>query len=383
MKGEAALPPLLRPPGRGGASLVAGFARTLNYSSVNEDWRTEARALRVTPRDSVLCVTGSGARPLDLLDAEPGHILAVDVNPAQNALLHLKIAAIRALSFDAYSRFLGLSEATAKERLDVFSRLAVDLPPPISQYWQEHLPCLTSGVLWSGRWERYFRRVGFLARLLRPRVTARLLECQDLESQRRFVEERWNTVLGRSLTRAALSRPLVRLAFGDPAFLASEGIDAGRFVHDRMTDHLRRVLARESFMVSLILTGRLCEADLPPHLTREGVDRIRPRLDSLEIVTADVIDLLRRPKDAGRFDAFSISDLPSFLTRERFEELLHGILESAAPRARFCIRLFLRRPALPDPFPEHLIRDGSLEASLAEDDHAFAYDFLAGFVAAR
>src|SRR3989337_2234761 len=43
------------------------FFKTLNYASVNEDWRTEAEALRPGPEDTVLCVTGSGDRPLDLL----------------------------------------------------------------------------------------------------------------------------------------------------------------------------------------------------------------------------------------------------------------------------------------------------------------------------
>ena len=356
------------------------FLSTLNYSSVNEDWRSEARALAPGPDDSVLCVTGSGARPLDLLAMGPRRVLAVDLNPAQTALLHLKVAALRALPFDVYARFLGLSPAAGGERLDVFSRLAPDLPPEASRFWNRNLRSVTSGVLWAGRWERYFRRAGSLARLLRPRVTAQLLGFEDIEEQRRFVARRWDTRFGRLLTRVALSRPAVRILFGDPAFHAAGGIPAGRFVNDRMTAHLRRVLARESFMVSLILIGRLPSRDLPPHLTPEGATRIRQFLDRLDIVTADVVDLLAARSDTERFDVFSLSDVPSFLTQLRFEELLDGIVLSASPSARFCIRLFLVRPTFPKGMAGRLIRDGALERRLAEDDHAFAYDFLAGGV---
>ena len=80
----------------------------LAYSSVNEDWRTEAAALRLAPDARVLCVTGSGARPLDLLAVTPARVVAIDVNAAQNHLLELRVGAMRALQFDAYTAFLGL-----------------------------------------------------------------------------------------------------------------------------------------------------------------------------------------------------------------------------------------------------------------------------------
>ena len=356
------------------------YFRMLNYSSINEDWRTEASALVPGPADSVLCVTGSGARPLDLLALGPSLVLSVDVDPAQTALLHLKVAALRRLPFDGYARFLGLVIAGKDERLDVFESLASELPDEAASFWRRRRRDIAGGVLWAGRWERYFRLVGRAVRLLRPRAAARLFSFQEIGAQQRFVEEEWDNAAGRFLTHLALSAPAVRLLFGDPAFAAA-GSGAARYVHERMSAHLGRVLARESFMTSLVIRGTLPAGDLPPHLTPSGAEVIRGRLDGLQVVTGDVVALLDTPATARKFAAYSLSDVPSYLTQAGFERLLDGVARHAAPGARFCARFFLKRPRFPERLASRLVRDEELERRLAEEDHAFAYDFVAGRVA--
>jgi S-adenosylmethionine-diacylglycerol 3-amino-3-carboxypropyl transferase len=361
---------------------VSRSASGLNYSSVNEDWRTEATALACSAGSNVLCMTGSGARPLDLLALGPARVVAVDANPAQNALLILKAAAMGQLPFEKYVRFLGLAPARSGERLAVLASLSPYLPPDVADFWNTQRRAVATGVLWAGRWERYFRVTARAARLLRPRATARLFSFDDIAAQRRFVARSWDSALGRLLTRLVLSRTAARFLLRDPAFATARNLDAGRFVHERMTAHLAGVLAKESFMVSLVLRGRLPAKDLPPHLTPSGVEAIRPRLDRLVVLTTDVVDLLEDAARVERFDAFSLSDIPSYLTQERFERLLDGLVRRAAPGARFCIRLFLVRPSFPERFTARLVRDPSLERCLAREDHAFAYDFIAGRVAA-
>ncbi len=356
-------------------------AAPFRYTSVNEDWRTEAAALSPGPLDDVLCVTGSGARPLDLLALGPRRIVAVDVDPAQSALLELKAAAIRGFDFERYARFLGLHRAPARERLAAFASLVPRLSPAATRLLGAHGRDVARGVLYRGRWERYFRAAGRVSGLLRPGLVSRLFSFGDLATQRRFVAESWDTSFGRLLTAAALSASVTRLLLRDPAFTAGHGVPAGRFVSDRMAAHLGRVLARESFMASLVLRGVLPQADLPPHLTPEGFATIREHLDRLEIVTADVVDLLHRDGETEQFDAFSLSDVPSYLTADSLARLLDGIVRRASPQARFCLRLFLVRPPFPEPFPARLVRNVVLERRLVEEDHAFAYDFVAGRVA--
>ena len=58
---------------------MSNFGRTLNFTSANEDGATELAALALGPGDHVLCLTASGARPLDLLLANPARITSIDM----------------------------------------------------------------------------------------------------------------------------------------------------------------------------------------------------------------------------------------------------------------------------------------------------------------
>ena len=93
------------------------FFRSLNYASVNEDWRTEATALRPAAGDTALCVTGSGDRPLDLLAVAPMKVLAIDRNAAQTHLLRLKVAALSVFPFGDYAAFLNVISECSQAQL--------------------------------------------------------------------------------------------------------------------------------------------------------------------------------------------------------------------------------------------------------------------------
>ena len=358
---------------------MSRFGSTLNYSSVNEDWRTEARALAVGPGDRVLAITGGG-RPLDLLLPGPERVVAIDAVPAQSALLELEAAAMRSLAYDSYAAFLGLTPATRAERRQVLDNLLAGLGTEARAFWSAHRRMVERGVLFQGRWERFFRLGSMVGRLVRPGKIRQLFAFEDLEAQRAFVREHWDTAAWSWLHDAFLSRVVLLSVLGDPAFHAHVAVRPGRFVRERMKESLLSVLARENFMVSLTLRGRLAALDLPPRLTPEGVAAIRERLERLEIVTGDVIAHLEEVAP-GTYTRFSLSDVPSYLSQKDFERLLDALARAGAPGARFCIRLFLSRPRFPERHAAVLVREPDLERRLAKEDHAFAYDFIVGRLA--
>jgi S-adenosylmethionine-diacylglycerol 3-amino-3-carboxypropyl transferase len=358
----------------------SGFMRTLNYTSVNEDWRTEAAGLRIGATDDVLCITGSGARPLDLLALDPARVVAIDLNPVQNHLLHLKIAAMRRLPYEEYAAFLGLRAASAPwrpgaRRAELWRALSAEVPPATRDFWGGRPAMIRAGVLYLGRWERFYRRAAMLGRLLRPRAIPALFEFRALEDQRDFVRRHWDTPLWRAAWATVCSPVTSRLVFRDPAYYRHVAVPVARVLYERMRASLERYLARENFMVGLCLRGWLPDGDLPPHLTPEGHATIRTRLDRLQVVTADVVEYLHEPARGG-FTRFSLSDVPSFLTAPGFEALVDGATRSAAPGARVVIRQFLTRYTLPASLAARLAREPELEVRLAREDRAFAYDFL-------
>jgi len=346
---------------------MADFMTTLNYASVNEDWRTEARGLRLRPDDRLLCVTGSGARPLDLLAQQPCHIVAIDLNPVQSALLKLKMAALREWSFGDYSRFVGLESAPEQWRMERLRGLGLDHP------WPAEL--IEPGVLYQGRWEKHFRRVARIGRMLRGPMIRQLFAFDELDAQRAFVDANWNSTSWRSAWRWVMNPTVSRLFFGDPAFFAHPQISVGSELFDRMGRLLQHCLARESFMASLVLKGDLSPDDLPPHLTPSGVQTLRSRLDQVEIITTDLIDHLEQV-EPGTYTRLSLSDVPSFLDEAAFERLIRAAVRVLEPGGRVAIRQFLTRYIVPADLDVLWRREPDLEKQLALEDRSFAYEFI-------
>ncbi|MDX1973722.1 MAG: DUF3419 family protein, partial [Candidatus Sumerlaeia bacterium] len=79
----------------------------LVYNCCWEDPRLDRVALEITPQDTILVITSAGCNALDYALLGPAKVNAVDMNRRQNALLDLKIAAIKELEFDDFFRMFG------------------------------------------------------------------------------------------------------------------------------------------------------------------------------------------------------------------------------------------------------------------------------------
>ena len=83
------------------------YARSLVYNTCWEDPAVDRRALQLGPDDSVMVISSAGCNALDYALDAPARIHAVDANPRQNALLELKIAAIRRLEYEDFFALFG------------------------------------------------------------------------------------------------------------------------------------------------------------------------------------------------------------------------------------------------------------------------------------
>lgn len=67
-----------------------------------EDPEMDRRAFNITPRDAVISITSAGCNPLNFLAQSPARLISVDGNPAQNAVLELKLATIATQDHDTF-----------------------------------------------------------------------------------------------------------------------------------------------------------------------------------------------------------------------------------------------------------------------------------------
>lgn len=352
------------------------------YSADNEDSRSELRALAPAPGDALVCVAAGGGRALSLLGGGGGRLLAVDRRPEQLHVLELKAAALDALPHSALRAFLGV-DASA-HRLDAWASLRGALSPGARRYWNARPTLIRDGVLYAGRLEAWLarsaawgRRAGWL------RWPAACLAARDLAAQRAVLLSRAAEVAGGERGFALLMHPAVAwLAMRDPSFLRSSEGNPGRCLYRRLVAWADRHLLRDSFLLSLIWSGRYDpDGALPLWLTPEGAERARKRLAALELVCADLAALPAR-LPAGACVHWSLSDVSCWMSERRFAELLTAIATACAPGSRVCFRNLAAVRGLPAPKPGRpaLALLPGLTAAIEAEDRSVFYRLVAAEV---
>jgi S-adenosylmethionine-diacylglycerol 3-amino-3-carboxypropyl transferase len=355
------------------------FFSLLRYSFGNEDWRTEEEALDIQPHDHVLCITASGDRPLNLLTRECQKMVCVDANSAQNYLLHLKAAAMNHLDYEEYLAFLGATPC--RERKQVLDSLIPCMDPAAGQFWAKRKNMVAKGILYQGAVERLTNLVAKLFAVARGKKIKRLFAMNNIEEQRKFLREEWDSYFLRKLFNLVLNTFLSRLIIEDPGLANfSPDLKPGNYLYDRIHASLERELAKKNLLLSLLLKGKVSKEAFSPYLTEEGIQAIKPRLSTLEVHTVDIVNYLESLTEPT-FDVFSVSDVASYLSYPNFIRLLKGMIKTAKPGARFCMRQFLSSYEIPSSLQPYFIRDKSLEKRLERLDNCFVYRFTVGTIA--
>jgi S-adenosylmethionine-diacylglycerol 3-amino-3-carboxypropyl transferase len=354
--------------------------QSILFSACNEDSRSELRAFGSLAGHNVFSVTAGGGRVLALLLDGPASITAVDLNPAQNALLELKVGAMRLLDHEGYLRFLGVRPAY--DRLATYDQVRKSLSPAGARFFDRNRRSIEVGILFQGKLERYLALVSKMTKVVHPFGLGKLLASRTLEEQRALID-RWETPLWRTLSRPFCRRSVLAALSGDPGFYQHlpEGFVLHDAIYDRVFRHLRNNLLRENPLLQLVLHGRyMWDPALPIYLNQATYGRVKAALEKvdLRIVTGTVDEALTG--SPGTYDAFSLSDICSYLTEEQHHALFERVLSRASAGARVCSRSNLyHRPLAPD-HERRLARDEALEAELSLHDHSCVHDFVVGTV---
>ena len=359
---------------------MGNFYRRLSYTFGNEDADTEHRALQMNPGNRALCVTASGDRPLHLLLKDCKEVVAIDLNPYQNYLLELKIAAMAHLTYQQYIAFLGM--APSKERLQILQKLLPYLTPKAQKFWNDHKKAIEAGVIYAGATEKLVLLAGRWISRLRRRRVKKLFAAKTLEEQAEYVNKGWQTPLWKLVFRVALHPKLTKSTLKDPGLYeyVDSRINIGTHLYGRLHRVLARTPVKENAFASMILRGKISPEAYPPYLTEEGYNTIRERLDRIQIHTGNVIEYLENcPPEC--FDRFSLSDIASYMDRPSFERLLRAVHHAARPDARICARQFLSRHNLDPDLVPLFKRETALEEELARDDCWPVYKFMVATIA--
>jgi len=173
-----------------------------------DDSRADAQILSIQSDDVILAPTSAGDNILSFTLQKPKCIHAVDLNPAQNHLLELKVAAFQALGYDDVWKLFGVGK-DANFRTLLMDKLSPYMSSHAFQFWLSHGPRIFAGpgLFYSGGSRRALnlaKRPLFLTG--RSDAAKRLAEAGTLDEQKDI----WD----RSIRSVALNRSLYSVVVG-------------------------------------------------------------------------------------------------------------------------------------------------------------------------
>ncbi|KAK2073856.1 hypothetical protein P8C59_008101 [Phyllachora maydis] len=185
------------------------------YAFTWEDSRVDEQLLKLGPADVVLAITSAGDNVLSYAMQSPARIHAVDLNPAQNHLLELKVASYTALCYDDFWKLFGQGKHPEFRRL-LLSNLSPHLSSRAFQYWLQNAAVFTSprgrGLYDTGGSKHAIRLFRWLTSLFGcRRAVLDALKAKTLEEQR----EIWQG----KIRPALMSKLVSKLVVSSEAFL--------------------------------------------------------------------------------------------------------------------------------------------------------------------
>jgi len=330
--------------------------RALVYNACWEDPAVDREILRLGPDDDVLVITSAGCNALDYALQAPRSVWAVDANPRQNALLALKVAALRRLPHADVWRLFGEGRHIQARAL-YFDALRGDLNDFDQKYWDRRIGWFSSrrgsfyyhGLSGLAAWG--FRRYLALQPKLRDAVE-RMFAADSVEAQRLIYESEVGPRLWTRPVNALLSSQLVMNLLGVPlpqrklVELQHGGQVAG-FIREAIEYVVCRLPLRDNYFWRVYFTGRYADGCCPEYLKADNAAALRGGLlDRVRWHSDTVTGFLQQHSGSiSRFVLLDHMDWMSTYHPVALREEWEAILCRAAPGARILLRSAQSQPA--------------------------------------
>ena len=329
----------------GGTGLATALAGELRYSTVWEDHLLLEQALRIESGDELLVIAGAGCNVLNLLLRAPRHIVAIDFNPAQAALVELKLAALRLLEHDELLALLGIDPHD--DVLALYERVRPLLGTAARRWWDVNVHLLSQGIEQAGRLERYiagFREQHLLRIHTRDRVERIFTIASPAERRRYVIEEIFTPALVDAFRGYFTAESLASRGRSAEQSRYVNGVDVPGWFLRRLRWACAVLPTRGNFYLQRFLLGTVAVDEVgPPYLRRATYERLRALAPRVEVVCAPLEEYLVARRDRLISKA-ALSDAFEYLSEDESNALFACLAERMAPRARLAYwNLFVRR----------------------------------------
>lgn len=346
--------------------------KRIDYSQCWEDPEILTEALGINKTDSILSVSSGGDNTLSLLCLGPKKIVSIDVNPVQNYLLELKLAALTNLRYHEILAFLGIEES--KNRLEIYKKLSVHLTPQARLWWSAHPSLIEKGVINCGRFEKFltiFRK--YILPFIHSRKTIyQFTSKKSIKEQQEYYKNRWNSKRWRLYFRFASSRFMLEyFARQKRTFTYVQAKRGANNYLKRLEIKLSNVSLSSNYFMLYCLTGGYGQS-VPPYLEEKNHKRYKETVSSLSIVTNDVFSYLKLAPESS-ISKYNLSDIFEALSSEENDKLWEEIIRTSKRGAKIAYWDNLTHKPIPARFSSMVSAEKQLASELYTKDRVFFY----------
>ncbi|KAJ2050032.1 hypothetical protein H4S04_002857 [Coemansia sp. S16] len=325
---------------------------TYIYGFTWEDPQRDLEVLDLRPGDSLMVITSAGDNALAYAAHQSGlKIHCVDMNPCQNHLLELKLAALRSLDYDTFWRLFGLGSLPDFARtLD--STLSAELSSPAYQYWRQNVhafaprkSALADMVLgdlshrnlyttgYSGMALRCLRVISKLFGI--HRATQQLVVTSSLAKQAELWRDKIRSCIFSNIAIRMLDNPVAMWQFmGVPInqwnMLRSEG-SMSQYVRDTLDPVFHSTsCAKSNYFYHLLFARQYSPDCCPDYLTKDGFARLQHTVGNdsasvrptFHLHTATLLDTLGGMRDGELTKAVIMDHMDWFSPEDADSEVV-------------------------------------------------------------
>ncbi|MCK4853155.1 MAG: DUF3419 family protein [Bacteroidales bacterium] len=343
------------------------------YAQCWEDPEIDREAFQINSQDVIFTITSGGCNALAFLLDDPKKIISLDLNPSQNYLLDLKMAAFTVLDHGELLRFLGILESD--DRPAVYVRLRPLLMPESKDFWDQQGMKIKQGIIHGGRYEKYMHLLSrWFRRLVGKSLIHELFDSPDVEARKILYYSRWNTFRWRIFTRIFLSRLVMTFLF-DKAFFKQleDDFSFGNHFRSIIERAITKLPLDSNHFLHYILNGNYgTSTHLPVYLRPENFRIIRKRLNRINLVNGSCKDYFKSlPADS--VSKFNFTNIFEWMPHDCFENLLHEIIRIARPGSILTYRNLLVTRSRPEHLSQRIHPLEELSQRLHEKDLSFIY----------
>lgn len=349
----------------------------LVYNTCWEDPRCDRELLQFDQHSKIVMITSAGDNALDYLLDQPNTLHAVDVNPRQNALLQLKIAAFKEGNFDDLYRLFGDGKHPDIKRV-YLEKLRPRLPEFAQEYWDKNLNFFsTKGVRKSFY---HYGTAGTFAWMASQYLKTRkklyaliqqLFNAKSLEEQTRIfnkIEPKLNNKLleffvNRHLTMCLLGVPRSQQAL----FMDEYRNGALGFITECLRKVFTQLPIQENYFYQLYFNGAYTRDCCPGYLRQENFESIAAQTDKIQNHTSTISAFLK--EHPGIYSHFILLDHQDWLAAndlQALEEEWQQILKNSQSGTKILLRSAAKEIEF---FPDFVLERVSFEKKLTTKTH--------------